>query len=132
MRVGKMSVFGGIDDKGMTDTEGLALYEHQEADIRPDLFNPRIGGFGTARRLKDGAYYLACRYDLKASGVRRAVRQLTPYVLHNPKNGKVVVASLVDWGPNERTGREFDVSPGVAAALGVDTDDVIEGWEVGT
>lgn len=124
---GKLSVFGGLDDKGMADDEGLALYEQAEADKRPDLFGPMIQGLGTARRLKEDAYYFAMRFDGKAR--RRAEWQLAPWVLYNPKNGKLVIASLVDWGPNERTGRVFDVSPAVALALGVKTDEEIEGWE---
>ena len=33
----------------------------------------------------------------------------------------------VDWGPNERTKRVLDISPGAATTLKVTTDDVIRG-----
>lgn len=128
MMLGRISTFGGNGDPGMRIDEGLALYEHHEADGRPDLFLPRpvnALAVGTSQRLRPGALYLAVRFD-KAIG--RARLQWTPWALRNPRNGLAVVASLVDWGPHERTGRTFDISPSAAAMLAVNTDDTIEGW----
>lgn len=126
MRTGRISTFGGVGDTGMSITEGLALYEHHEADGRPDIFLPRPReAFGTSQRLRPGSLYLAVRFD---KSVGRARLQWTPWALRNPRNGLAVVASLVDWGPHERTGREFDISPAAAAMLAVQTDDTIEGW----
>ncbi len=34
-----------------------------------------------------------------------------------------IPAWVVDWGPNEDTGRTFDLSPGLAERLGVETGD---------
>ena len=62
---GKISIFGGPDDKGMSHSEGLALYEHAEADLRPDLFGPRIAGRGVASRLHSQTMmYFAVRFPL--------------------------------------------------------------------
>lgn len=129
MRIGKCSIFGGPNDTGMTKDEGLALYEHHEADERLDLFNLRSvdASLGTSQRLRADAYYFAYRF-VKETG--RANLQETPWMLKNPRNGRKVVVSLCDWGPHERTGREFDISPAAASALGVKTDDIIQGWSL--
>jgi hypothetical protein len=36
------------------------------------------------------------------------------------KNGKTAQAKPVDWGPNERTGRVADLSPGLARFVGLE------------
>ena len=36
------------------------------------------------------------------------------------------MALPADWGPNEKTGRVADLSPGLMEALGIDTDDEVE------
>jgi hypothetical protein len=41
----------------------------------------------------------------------------------NPSTGKSKSAQPVDWGPNASTGRIADLSPGLASALGLNTDD---------
>lgn len=122
---GKMSTFGGSDDKGMKKVEGLALYEHLECDSRPDLFMPRSidHALGASQRLRSDALYFAYRFP---KGNRKSYQDI-PWRLKNPRNGKKVVASLVDWGPNERTDRIFDVSLKVAELLELKTDDMIEG-----
>src|SRR5207247_3456523 len=43
----------------------------------------------------------------------------------SPQNGRTADARPVDWGPHESTGRVADLSPGLAAALGLNTDDVV-------
>jgi len=45
--------------------------------------------------------------------------------VENPSNGRAVDARPVDWGPNIATGRVADLSPGLATALGLNTDDVV-------
>lgn len=127
MMIGRISTFGGVGDTGMRIDEGLALYEHREADGRPDIFLPKPVGaeVGTSQRLRPGSLYLAFRFD---KSIPRARLQWTPWVLRNPRNGLAVIASLVDWGPHIRTGREFDISPAAAAMLAVITNDTIEGW----
>lgn len=128
---GKISEFGGAADSGMTPTEGLACYEHHEADERLDLFYHRSynQAVGTSKRLKPEALYFAYRFPLDPRPDRKTL-QNTQFLFRNPANGRFCVAWLVDWGPHERTGRVFDVSPGVAAALGIQTDEEIEGVDV--
>ena len=45
--------------------------------------------------------------------------------VENPANGRTADARPADWGPNISTGRVADLSPGLAAALGLQTDDVV-------
>lgn len=128
---GKVSTFGGAGDTGMTLTEGLSIFEHHEADQRLDLFyhrgvNPNVG---TSKRLKPDSYYFAYRFPLDPRPDRK-VLQATQFLFRNPENGRMVVAWLADWGPHERTGRVFDISPGVANALSVQTDQEIQGVDV--
>lgn len=124
---GKCSTFGNPTDSGMARDEGLALYEHEEADQRPDLFVPRNvlqPSDGTSQRLRPDALYCATRFE-KA---RRATLQLTPWVVVNSRTRKMAVVSLIDWGPAERTGRIIDLSPRCAELLGLSTDDTVEAW----
>lgn len=124
---GKMSVFGGPKDTGMTHAEGLALYEHPEADLRPDLFLPRDPAdpdAGTSQRLRPDALYLAVRFE----HARRATLQLTPWIVRNSRTMKMIAVSLCDWGPHERTLRVADLSPTAAALLELQTDDCVSLW----
>jgi len=52
--------------------------------------------------------------------VKRALARV-----ENPANGRTTDARPADWGPNISTGRVADLSPGLAAALGLQTDDVV-------
>src|SRR5581483_8164998 len=45
--------------------------------------------------------------------------------VENPVTGRAVDARPVDWGPHPSTGRVADLSPGLAAALGLNTDDTV-------
>jgi hypothetical protein len=42
------------------------------------------------------------------------------------KTGREFLAWPSDWGPHEDTDRAADISPGLMAALGIETDDEIE------
>ena len=42
------------------------------------------------------------------------------------KTGIALEAYPADWGPNEKTGRIADISPGLMEALGIETDDEVE------
>ena len=42
------------------------------------------------------------------------------------KTGKSIKVYPADWGPHEDTGRVADLSPGAAAALGIETDDLVD------
>lgn len=131
MLKGKCSIFGGPDDKGMTPQEGLAVYEHHEADLRLDLFYQRSEHqtLGTSKRLKPDAYYFAYRFPLNPRP-ERSILQASQWLFHNPTSGKFCVAWLTDYGPHPDTGRCFDLSHGLANALQVETDSIIQGCDV--
>jgi hypothetical protein len=124
---GKMSTFGGPHDLGMSPTEDLALF------TKADLQNPKYaylflpapppGTSGLGRRLNPDQYYFACRWNY-AETPREFLRRALARVA-NPANGMAVDARPVDWGPNVSTGRVADLSPGLAAALRLDTDDIV-------
>ena len=135
---GKCSKFGGREDcilpddlpevrilKGMLITEGLAYFEHDEADLRPDLFLPRTQepSEGTASRLRTESFYIALPIT-KGSAPRFQLAGST-WIVMNPKTKQSVMCSLVDWGPNPNTGRVCDMSPTVLRALRLSTDDIV-------
>jgi hypothetical protein len=122
--IGKISFFGGPNDKDMKHDEGLAYYEHNEADLRPDLFVPRgtDPNEGTSKRLRSTQ---ACYIALRMTGGREKLRD-SLWKVTNPKTGQFVIASLVDWGPAESTGRSADVSDAIGRSLRVQTDDELE------
>ncbi len=122
---GAMSIFGGPHDTGMTPSEGLALFD--PADLHDprhrDLFlpSPSPGTSGLARRLNPQQHYLACRWDYKVTS--RSFLRDTVALVQSVRTGRVQEARPVDWGPNAHTGRVADLSPGLAAALELETDD---------
>jgi N-acetylmuramoyl-L-alanine amidase len=124
---GKMSTFGGPHDLGVAANEDLALF------TRADLQDPKYaylflpasppGTSGLGRRLNPDQYYFACRWDYAATPkefLRRALARV-----ENPANGRTADARPADWGPHPSTGRVADLSPGLAAALGLNTDDIV-------
>lgn len=123
---GKMSTFGGPKDTGMTATEGLAIYGNPGQFVKAGIGDwllsaAEAGASGVGRRLNPAKPYVACRWDYKITTktfLRTAVIRVT-----NPKTEKTESARAVDWGPNVRTGRAADLSPGLAKALGLDTND---------
>lgn len=126
-----MSIFGGPNDSGMVFAEGVACFEHKEADLRPDLFYPRATdpNEGASKRLKPHALYFAYRFPRHLN--RNAI-QSTVWMFINPKNGLKACASLVDFGPAEYTERTFDLSPYLAELLRLKTDDEVEGFQINT
>ena len=134
--IGKCSVFGGYNDDGMTDAEGLTLYEPAEADRRPDLFhgetrwpydNGKAPKCPTWKRLKTDSFYIAMRFEefIDESRVSRKVIQQIPFLIRNPTNHVFCVGFLVDRGPGIKD-RLVDVSPGIAKYLILETDDEVE------
>lgn len=119
---GKMSTFGGPRDTGVSSSEGLAIVGLGDVDKFPGIFlsEQPPGTTGLARRLDPNAHYLAMRWDY-AKTPRTFLQGISVKV---SANGKTLDARPVDWGPNERTGRIADLSPGLASALGLETDDV--------
>ena len=124
---GKMSTFGGPDDHGMGVNEGLALFTFLDLTNPKysDLFlsAPPPGTTGLGRRLNPAKYYLACRWDYNQTP--KAFLRDAMAMLVNPENGRSASAKPVDWGPSPDTNRVADLSPGVAAALGLNTDDFV-------
>lgn len=118
---GKMSTFGGPDDPGVAPEEGLALFSSDAVAGNPDIFLSAQppGTTGLARRLNPDAHYIACRWDYPTTP-KHYLRGIKVRVT---ANGKTVEARPVDWGPNASTGRVADLSPGLAEALGLETDD---------
>src|SRR5438045_5760921 len=124
---GKMSTFGGPNDLWMATNEDLALFN--KADLQNPKYSylflpaPPPGTSGLGRRLNPDQYYFACRWnyvDTPREFLRRALARV-----ENPANGRGVDARPVDWGPHPATGRVADLSPGLAAALGLSTDDIV-------
>ena len=138
---GKCSTFGGPDDDGVLPSEDLALYERKDLpDAPPGLFLPQqpANTIGTARRLNPKAFYVAMRWaytDGERNTVKRGLGVCLPVTTSRSwlrKNRVIVTANgisreayAVDWGPNSTTGRIVDMSPGLAAALEVKTDQCV-------
>ena len=124
---GKMSTFGGPADTGMSATEGLALFT--PADLQDPKYSylflptPPPGTTGLGRQLNPEKNYFACRWNYKDTPREFLRRSLAR--VENPANGRTADARPVDWGPNVATGRVADLSPGLANALGLETDDVV-------
>jgi len=121
---GRCSWFGGPSDTGVAPDEGLAfIYEYEQA---PHLFLPTQppGTTGLARRLDPDVFYVACRWDYNTTSKEMLVDQDRLALVR--AGGKELLAHPADWGPNQNTGRIADLSPGLLAALGLETDDNVE------
>lgn len=128
--VGKMSTFGGPNDTGVKPDEGLAAWDSAGSEEVQAAFDPQgvplfldaqpSGTTGLARRLNPDSAYIAYRFNenLARSIVRKQVAILQA-------NGRTIKALVADWGPNVRTGRVIDMSPGAAKFLGLQTDDTV-------
>jgi hypothetical protein len=82
------------------------------------------GTTGTARRLNPDARYISCRWDYDRTPRDFLRRSLV--VVKNIRSGYSTMSRPCDWGPNERTGRIADLSPGVLKILKLVTDDEVE------
>jgi len=121
---GKMSTFGGPNDMGVGPHEGLALVNRSNFHLVEKYFLPYQppGTTGLARRLNPQTHYIACRWDYGNAPKDYLIK--TWVEVGNPNNGRSAQAKPVDWGPAEHTGRVADLSPGLAAFLGLETDDI--------
>jgi uncharacterized protein (TIGR02594 family) len=121
---GTCSWFGGPDDKGVKPDEGLAFIS--SVGQAPHLFLPQQppGTTGLARRLDPAVFYIACRWDYKKTP--RDMLLNNEALVRAPATGMKLMAFPADWGPNEKTGRVADLSPGLLDALGIETDDEVE------
>ena len=119
---GKMSFFGGPDDRGVSPSEGLAILDFSHLNQFREYFLPQQppGTTGLARRLNPDAAYIACRWDYDVSP--KAYLRSIKVEVSNPRTGQKELALPVDWGPHRNTGRVADLSPGLARRLGLETD----------
>lgn len=121
---GRASYFGGPNDTGVDDDEGLAfIYEIGDA---PHLFLPEqpTGATGLARRLNPFVSYVACRWDYEKTS--KDALLMARAKVKSTKTGISLLAFPADWGPHQDTGRIADLSPSLMEALGIDTDDEVE------
>jgi N-acetylmuramoyl-L-alanine amidase len=122
---GKCSWFGGPDDMGVSEDEGLAfIYNYDQA---PHLFLDQQppGTTGLARRLDPAMYYVACRWDYAVTPKTMLDDADKMALVKAPKTGRRVLAWPADWGPHDDTDRVADLSPGLLDALGIKTDDEV-------
>jgi len=124
---GKCSHFGGPDDtSGVSDSEGLAFI-HAVQDA-PHLFlpegTPGTVGKGLARTLNPFVHYVACRWDYSQTPKETLLKDVA--LVRAISTGVELTAFPADWGPNDKTGRVADLSPGLMADLGITTDDEVE------
>ena len=125
--IGKCSQFGGPEDEGVSSTEDLAFFEHEE-DVKkaPHLFLPYQpkGTSGLARRLNPFVHYVACRWDYNVTPKEMLVESGNVALVRT--KSMALTAFPADWGPNANTGRVADLSPGLMTDLGIETDDEVE------
>lgn len=132
-QTGPCSWFGGPYDTGVKADEGLALWAPHELQLAPaGLFlreQPR-GTTELARRLNPQANYIACRWDyeaLRKHGITREILRACQVAVRRP--GRPDLGTVwcwpADWGPNARTRRAADLSPGAMKSLKLTTDDVV-------
>jgi hypothetical protein len=109
----------------MSSSKDLALFQTEDLQDHRfrDLFLPSQppGTSGLARRLNPAKFYVACRWDYDVTS--RSFLRNTVALVQSVGTGQVEKARPVDWGPNPRTGRVADLSPGLAAALQLETND---------
>jgi N-acetylmuramoyl-L-alanine amidase len=121
---GTCSWFGGPEDDGVDEDEGLAfIYDYDDA---PHLFldEQPSGTSGLARRLNPDVHYIACRWDYDVTP-KEMLRDQSIMALVRAR-GRQYLAYPADWGPHEDTGRVADISPGLMEDLGIETDDEVE------
>jgi len=129
--------------------EGLALFKHEDrsdpqhaglflSEDDPRLRIPEEAGNllpGLARWLDPAGHFIAARWLYKEGFPEGADPEfpVTPgswlrnslITAFAPKTNRRLTLRAVDWGPAEKTGRRFDLSPGAATFLGVTTGDVV-------
>jgi N-acetylmuramoyl-L-alanine amidase len=121
---GKCSWFGGPQDEGVSEDEGLAfIYAYEQA---PHLFlkEQPPGTSGLARRLDPAVPYVACRWDY-AITPKEMLADKDNFALVRAGKWRIL-AWPADWGPHETTDRIADLSPGLLDTLDIETDDEVE------
>jgi hypothetical protein len=122
---GKCSVFGGPHDRGSGNpNEKLAFITAADIPNFQEILLPGAHGDALFRQLNPDSFYFACRFDYTETP--KAYLKTIHGTVKNPRTGQSAVARPADWGPNADTGRVADLSPGLAAKLGLNTDDIVE------
>ena len=123
---GKCSWFGGPHDDGVAPHEGLAIFNTSKGAPEGLFLDvARTNSLGTARRLNPNAHYIAVRWNYHVTSV--AYLQGITVTVKNARTGKQFTdVHPADWGPNVRTGRVADLSPGLLKDLDLNTDDYVE------
>jgi hypothetical protein len=121
---GKVSWFGGPNDKGVSPSEPLAFI--QKVEQAPQLFLPQQppNTTGLARRLDPHSHYIACRWNYDTTPHAMLLDQVA--LVRAVKTGRALTAAPADWGPHVDTGRVADISQGLMESLGIQTDDEVE------
>ncbi len=125
---GRMSTFGGPQDRGVGAAEGLGVFDSEAQFSQAGLdgwllSRSQAGAPGLARRLDPNKPYVACRWDYTKTP--KAVLRNSVVEVEALKNGKKATARPMDWGPNVSTRRAADLSPGLAKQLDLQTDDQV-------
>jgi hypothetical protein len=122
--VGPCSYFGGPDDTGVSESEGLAFISKVEDAVQLFLpFQPE-DTTGLARRLNPYVHYVACRWDYSKTPKESLLEGVA--LVRSTRTGLSLTAFPADWGPHESTGRVADLSPSLMQDLGLLTDDEVE------
>lgn len=122
---GPCSFFGGPNDDGVDDDEGLAFFEDIEEAPHLFLAVPPPDASGLARRLNPYVPYIACRWDYDKTPKTMLMGMDVARVTAT-RTGRSMLAFPADWGPHEDTGRVADLSPSLLLSLGIETDDEVE------
>ena len=121
---GKVSWFGGPEDGGVSEDEGLAfISDVMQAPSSALPYQPE-DTTGLARRLNPFVHYLAMRFDYEKHPKETLLEKIA--LVRNLKTGVALKASPADWGPHEDTDRIADLSPSLMEDLGLETDDEVE------
>jgi hypothetical protein len=123
---GRVSWFGGPEDMGVAEDEGLAfIYDVATA---PHLFlaTQPAGTTGLARRLNSAVPFIAVRWDYDEYPKEDLASMRLLALVRAPATGRQFRAWPADWGPGEQTGRVADISSGLMEYLGILTDDDVE------
>ena len=122
---GKCSVFGGPHDTGSGNpAEELAIIGAADIPNFQEVLLPGAHGDALFRQLNPDSLYFACRFDYTETS--KSYLKTIHGIIKNPRTGQSAIARPVDWGPNAKTGRVADLSPGLAAKIGLNTDDTVE------
>lgn len=113
--LGKISHFGGPDDRGVTSSEtGTITGERLRS-----LHRPMRPSSSQLRSRPRDFYFVAMRWDYRPHG--RTFWRRAKILVVAP-SGRAVVVRPVDWGPHTRTRRIIDLSPQAVRDLGLRTD----------